>query len=41
MKQMRFWMLAAILTLCGIVALPLCKNKDCSDTPDTTALSEW
>ena len=35
-------MLLGIFTLCGLVALPLCKNKACSATPpDTTALCEW
>ena len=42
MKQMRLRMLLGIFTLCGLVALPLCKNRDCSATPpDTTALCEW
>ena len=34
MKQMKLWMLAAILTICGAMTLTSCSSDD--DTPEVT-----
>ena len=42
MKQMKQWMLAAILVIiCGIMTLSACSNNDNAVKPDTSALDNW
>ena len=35
MKQIKLWMLATILTSCGLMMLSSCSNEDSTDTPPT------